>query len=146
LDRYDSLIPGPYYKTGPFSIQTLSIILFSIVFVTLRSHFEALKSVLLIFFLVYASKKYDQTDSCAPKCLPRVTKKVMYIVSRWALAYKNTWYYLYKLVQFNHSTWSTGFPFWLPNMTWGGTKKIKFQIETLETGDMHNISSLYATL
>jgi predicted transporter len=49
-------------------------------FCDLGSHFEALKSVLLIFFLVYASKKYDQTDSCAPKCLPRVTKTVMYLV------------------------------------------------------------------
>jgi hypothetical protein len=39
-------------------------------FCNLGSHFEALKSVLLIFFLVYASKKYDQTDSCAPQCLP----------------------------------------------------------------------------
>jgi hypothetical protein len=25
--------------------------------------------------------KYDQTDSRAPKCLPRVTKTVMYIVN-----------------------------------------------------------------
>jgi uncharacterized membrane protein required for colicin V production len=46
----------------------------------LGSHFEALESVLLIFFLGFASKKYDQTDSRAPKCLPRVTKTVMYIV------------------------------------------------------------------
>jgi hypothetical protein len=29
----------------------------------LGSHFEALESVLLLFFLVYASTKYDQTDS-----------------------------------------------------------------------------------
>jgi hypothetical protein len=49
-------------------------------FCDLRSHFEALESVLLIFFLGFASKKYDQTDSRAPKCLPRVTKTVMYIV------------------------------------------------------------------
>jgi hypothetical protein len=41
----------------------------------------ALESVLLIFFLGFASKKYDQTNSCAPKCLPRVTKTVMYIVN-----------------------------------------------------------------
>jgi hypothetical protein len=47
----------------------------------LGSHFEALESVLLIFFLGFASKKYDQTDSRAPKCLPRVTKTVMYIVN-----------------------------------------------------------------
>jgi hypothetical protein len=38
-------------------------------FCDLGGHFEALESVLLIFFLVYASNKYDQTD---PKCLPRV--------------------------------------------------------------------------
>jgi hypothetical protein len=50
-------------------------------FCDLGSHFEALKSFLLIFFLAYASKKYDQTDSCALKCLPRVTKTVMYIVN-----------------------------------------------------------------
>jgi hypothetical protein len=31
---------------------------------------------------------------------------------------------------------STGFQIWLPNMTWGGTQKNKFEIETLETGDM----------
>jgi hypothetical protein len=43
-------------------------------FCDLGSHFEALESVLLIFFLVYASKKYDQTDSFAPKT-------VMYIVN-----------------------------------------------------------------
>jgi hypothetical protein len=49
-------------------------------FCDLGSHFEALESVLIIFFLVYASKKYDQTDSCAPKCLPRVTKTVTNIV------------------------------------------------------------------
>jgi hypothetical protein len=36
-------------------------------FCDLESHFEALESVLIIFFLVYASKKYDQTDSCALK-------------------------------------------------------------------------------
>jgi hypothetical protein len=34
LDQNDSSIPGPYYNIGPFSIQTLSIILFNIVFVT----------------------------------------------------------------------------------------------------------------
>jgi hypothetical protein len=45
------------------------------------SHFEALESVLLIFFLAFASKKYDQTDSRAPKCVARVTKIVMYIVN-----------------------------------------------------------------
>jgi hypothetical protein len=50
-------------------------------FCDLGSHFEALESVLLIFFLGFASKKYDQTDSRAPKCLPRVTKTVMYIVN-----------------------------------------------------------------
>jgi hypothetical protein len=50
-------------------------------FCDLGSHFEALESVLLIFFLGFASKKYDQTDSRAPKCLPRVTKTVMYMVS-----------------------------------------------------------------
>jgi hypothetical protein len=33
-----------------------------------------------LVLLVYASKKYDQTDSCAQKCLPRVTKTVMYMV------------------------------------------------------------------
>jgi hypothetical protein len=77
LNRNASSIPGPYYKIGPFSIPTVSITLFSIVFVTLGSHFEALKSVLLIFVLVYASKTYDQTDSCAPKRLPRITKTVM---------------------------------------------------------------------
>jgi hypothetical protein len=49
-------------------------------FCHLGSNFEALESVLLIFFLGFASKKYDQTDSRAPKCLPRVTKTVMYIV------------------------------------------------------------------
>jgi hypothetical protein len=49
-------------------------------FEALGSHFEALESVLLIFFVGFASKKYDQTDSRAPKCLPRVTKTVMYIV------------------------------------------------------------------
>jgi hypothetical protein len=49
-------------------------------FCDLGSHFEALESVLLIFFLVYTSKKYYQTDSCAPKCLPWVTKTVMYLV------------------------------------------------------------------
>jgi hypothetical protein len=47
----------------------------------LGSHFKALESVLLIFFLGFASKKYDQTDSRAPKCLPRVTKTVTYIVN-----------------------------------------------------------------
>jgi hypothetical protein len=26
--------------------------------------------------LIYASKKYDQTDSSAPKCLPRFTKNI----------------------------------------------------------------------
>jgi hypothetical protein len=31
-------------------------------------------------YLGFASKKYYQTDSHAPKCLPRVTKTVMYIV------------------------------------------------------------------
>jgi hypothetical protein len=82
LDRNASSIPGPYYNIGPFSIQTLSIILFNTVFVTSGSHFEALESVLLIFFLGFASKKYDQTDSRAPKCLPRVTKTVMYIVNK----------------------------------------------------------------
>jgi hypothetical protein len=46
----------------------------------LRSHFEALESVFLIFFLGFTSKKYDQTDSRAPKCLLRITKTVMYIV------------------------------------------------------------------
>jgi hypothetical protein len=50
-------------------------------FCDLGSHFEALESVFLIFFLGFASKKYDQTDSRAPKCLPRITKTVMYIVS-----------------------------------------------------------------
>jgi hypothetical protein len=50
-------------------------------FCDLGSHFEALETVLLIFFLGFASKKYDQTDSRAPKCLPRVTKTVMYIVN-----------------------------------------------------------------
>jgi hypothetical protein len=50
-------------------------------FCDLGSHFEALESVLPIFFLGFASKKYDQTDSRAPKCLPRVTKTVMYIVN-----------------------------------------------------------------
>jgi hypothetical protein len=49
-------------------------------FCDLGSHFEALKSVLPIFFLGFASKKYDQTDSRAPKSLPRVIKTVMYIV------------------------------------------------------------------
>jgi hypothetical protein len=34
LDRNASSIPGPYYNIGPFSIQTLSIILFNTVFVT----------------------------------------------------------------------------------------------------------------
>jgi hypothetical protein len=34
--------------------------------------------------VVYTSKKYDQTDSCAPKCLHRVIKTVMYLVkSAW---------------------------------------------------------------
>jgi hypothetical protein len=58
----------------------------------LGSHFEALESVLLLFFLVYASTKYDNVtkydnmtnmtkyDSCAQKCRPWVTKTVMYIV------------------------------------------------------------------
>jgi hypothetical protein len=55
-------------------------------FCDLGSHFEALESVLIIFFLVYASKKYDQTDSRAPKCLPRVTKTVMYKVIMWPRA------------------------------------------------------------
>jgi hypothetical protein len=32
-------------------------------------------------FLGFASKKYYQTDSRAPKCLPRVTKTVMYIAN-----------------------------------------------------------------
>jgi hypothetical protein len=48
-------------------------------FCDLVSHFEfeALESVLLIFFLGFTSKKYDQTDSRrAKKCLPRVTKTV----------------------------------------------------------------------
>jgi hypothetical protein len=57
LDRNASSIPGPYYNTGPFSIQTLSIILFSTIFVT--------SGVIL----------------SAPKCLPRVSKTVMYIVN-----------------------------------------------------------------
>jgi hypothetical protein len=43
-------------------------------------NFEKFCKVLLLFFLGFASKKYDQTDSRAPKCLPRVTKTVMYIV------------------------------------------------------------------
>jgi hypothetical protein len=34
LDRNASSILGPYYNTGPFSIQTLNIILFNTVFVT----------------------------------------------------------------------------------------------------------------
>jgi hypothetical protein len=55
----------------------------------LRSHFEALESVFLIFFLGFASKKYDQTDSRAPKCLPRITKTVMYIVSIFVLVFSN---------------------------------------------------------
>jgi hypothetical protein len=54
-------------------------------FCDLGSHFGALESVLLIFFLGFASKKYDQTDSCAPKCLPRLTKTVMYIVISYLL-------------------------------------------------------------
>jgi hypothetical protein len=33
-----------------------------------------------VALIFVASKKYDQTDSRAPKCLPRVTKTVMYIV------------------------------------------------------------------
>jgi hypothetical protein len=102
--RNASSIPGPYYNIGPFSIQTLSISYFrpyrnwksreaffqpgkstfltrtqnfiQHCFCDLGSHFEALESVLPIFFLVDASKKHDQTDSCAPKCLPRVTKTV----------------------------------------------------------------------
>jgi hypothetical protein len=49
-------------------------------FCDLGSHFEALASVLQIFILGFASKKYDQTDSRAPKCLPRITQTVMYIV------------------------------------------------------------------
>jgi hypothetical protein len=49
-------------------------------FCDLGSHFEAHESVLLIFFLGFASKKYDQTDFRAPKCLPWVTETVMYIV------------------------------------------------------------------
>jgi hypothetical protein len=51
-------------------------------FCDLGSHFEALESVLLIFCVGFTSKKYDQTDSRAPKCLPRVTKTVMYILSK----------------------------------------------------------------
>jgi hypothetical protein len=47
-------------------------------FCDLWSHFEALESVLLLFFLVYAWKKYDQTDSDDHKCLPRVTKTVTF--------------------------------------------------------------------
>jgi hypothetical protein len=35
------------------------------------------------------AKLGDQTDSCAPKCLPRVTKAVMYRVSHNTWDYKN---------------------------------------------------------
>jgi hypothetical protein len=36
LDRNASSIPGPYYNIAPFSIQTLSIILFNTVHIMLR--------------------------------------------------------------------------------------------------------------
>jgi hypothetical protein len=100
LDRNASSIPGPYYNIGPFSIQTLSINFIQHCFCDLGSHFEALKSVLLIFFLGFASKKYDQTDSRAPKCLPRVTKTVMYIVKSWISERCTTWGYKFAGINF----------------------------------------------
>jgi hypothetical protein len=48
-------MPTPRHKNSDVKIQHC--------FCDLGSHFEALESVLVIFFLVYASKKYDQTDS-----------------------------------------------------------------------------------
>jgi hypothetical protein len=77
MDQYYNTAQGSSYHFGP----TVTYNFIQHCFFDLRSHFEALESVLLIFFLLYASKKYDQTDSCAPKCLPRVTKTVMYIVN-----------------------------------------------------------------
>jgi hypothetical protein len=74
LDRNASSIPGPYYNIGPFSIQTLSIILFNIIFVTSGVILRPSRVSFTNIFLGFASKKYHQTDSRVPKCLPRVTK------------------------------------------------------------------------
>jgi hypothetical protein len=81
LDRkWTNIIIWPRDRAS-ISVQQLRINFIQHCFCDLGSHFEALESVLLIFFLGFASKKYDQTDSRAPKCLPRVTKTVMYIVN-----------------------------------------------------------------
>jgi hypothetical protein len=80
LDRkWTNIIIWPRDRAS-ILVQQLRINFIQHCFCDLGSHFEALESVLLIFFLGFASKKYDQTDSRAPKCLPRVTKTVMYIV------------------------------------------------------------------
>jgi hypothetical protein len=50
---------GHIFTIGPFSIQPYNF--FQHRFCDLGSHFEALESVLQIFFLGFASKKYGPT-------------------------------------------------------------------------------------
>jgi hypothetical protein len=49
-------------------------------FKKIEKYFAKILPILLSKKILYAWKKSDQTDSCAPKCIPRVTKTVMYIV------------------------------------------------------------------
>jgi hypothetical protein len=135
----------PYYNTGPFTIQTLSIILFNTVIVTSVVILRPSSQFYQYFFSSTrrdASKKYNLTDSCAPKCLPRVTKTVMYIV--------NT--YRFRYLQFLQCIiFQTTIVFGLANAIWSagvyGDAKAKLEEKKTELNDIESrLTSLEATL